>query len=121
MTAPESFSMSFYMDRVEVDGVEVPDPTTLVDLSDVCVAFSGRPVRKVYIDGTMSGVPDLLSYVHYETSDLWWFICLLNRISDPFRELGPGKVVYVPMYDDIAKYLSDKSFSKGVRRVDLDE
>lgn len=31
-----------------------------------------------------------ISYKKYNTTRLWWLICKMNKIYDPFKELKPG-------------------------------
>ena len=31
-----------------------------------------------------------ISYKYYGTPHLWWVICLMNNITNPFEELNPG-------------------------------
>jgi len=38
----------------------------------------------------------LISWKHLGTIELWWVICLFNRIYDPMREPDVGKYIRVP-------------------------
>jgi hypothetical protein len=45
---------------------------------------------------------ELISYVLYESVNLWWINCLMNNVNNPFEEMEPGagikllKDSYVP-------------------------
>lgn len=36
-----------------------------------------------------------LSYMMYETTDLWWLICTVNNISNPVEFIPPGTVLKI--------------------------
>lgn len=38
---------------------------------------------------------DNISYKFYNTPQLWWVICIVNNITNPFEELYPGKVLRI--------------------------
>lgn len=38
---------------------------------------------------------DSISYRFYNTPQLWWVICIVNNITNPFEELYPGKVLRI--------------------------
>lgn len=42
------------------------------------------------------GRPDILGYVFYGDSLLWWVICQYNSILDPVSELVEGKILLIP-------------------------
>ena len=42
------------------------------------------------------GRPDILGYVFYGDSSLWWIICQYNAILDPMAELIEGKILLIP-------------------------
>ena len=37
-----------------------------------------------------------ISFKHYQTVELWWLICKFNGVKNPFDELKPGSLIYVP-------------------------
>lgn len=41
-----------------------------------------------------------ISYIHYDTIDLWWLLCLLNDIQNPvlFPEAGTILKIFKPIY-----------------------
>jgi len=34
---------------------------------------------------------DNISYAAYETPGLWWILCVMNNVQNPFEEVYPGK------------------------------
>lgn len=42
---------------------------------------------------------DLISYQVYGTVDLWWLICIVNDILDPFSEVTLGKTLKIVTLD----------------------
>lgn len=55
------------------------------------------------------GRPDLLGFVFYGDTGLWWIICQYNGILNPIDELIEGKILLVPTFDRIKK-----EFTAGV-------
>ena len=37
-----------------------------------------------------------ISYKFYRTYKLWWLICKMNNVKNPFYELIPGKEIKIP-------------------------
>lgn len=33
---------------------------------------------------------DLVAYMYYNSPMLWWIICMVNKITNPFETMGPG-------------------------------
>jgi hypothetical protein len=54
------------------------------------------------------GRPDLLGYVFYGDSSLWWIIAQFNGILDPMDEMVEGKILYIPQLDRIQKDLKSQ-------------
>jgi hypothetical protein len=55
------------------------------------------PSDIVYImESKYVGRPDLLGFVFYNDTKLWWIICQYNGILDPMNELVQGKVLLIP-------------------------
>jgi len=48
------------------------------------------------VEGGEIGRPDIISYRHYKTPDLYWVILWINNILDPFETLYPGMVLRIP-------------------------
>jgi len=42
-----------------------------------------------------------ISYHVYKTIELWWLICLLNKIENPLKHPEPGTVLKVLNYDAV--------------------
>jgi hypothetical protein len=40
--------------------------------------------------------PDLVSHAFYNTPGYWWFIMLMNNITDPFESLNPTESLILP-------------------------
>jgi hypothetical protein len=36
-----------------------------------------------------------ISYSYYGTIELWWLICLVNKINNPFKKPEPGFKIYL--------------------------
>lgn len=51
---------------------------------------------------------DMISYKIYGTVDLWWLICAVNDIMDPFTELTLGRVLKVPTIDAYYEFFNKK-------------
>jgi len=32
-----------------------------------------------------------ISYANYETPNLWWVLCIMNNVENPFEEVNPGQ------------------------------
>ena len=40
--------------------------------------------------------PDLIAHKAYGNSDLWWVICEVNQVYDPFFQLKMGMILRIP-------------------------
>jgi hypothetical protein len=55
------------------------------------------PSDIIYVmESKYEGRPDLLGFVFYNDTKLWWIICQYNGILDPMNELKEGKVLLIP-------------------------
>lgn len=61
------------------------------------------------------GRPDLLGYVFYADSALWWIICQYNNILNPLEELVEGKILFIPTMERVRKDLLSKSKPGGIK------
>jgi hypothetical protein len=52
---------------------------------------------------------DLISYIHYNTVDLWWLIAQYNNILDPLTEVVMGKVLQIPALPEYYKFYNSNS------------
>jgi hypothetical protein len=52
---------------------------------------------------------DLISFIHYNTVDLWWLIAQYNDILDPFEEIVMGRVLLIPALPDYYKFYNENS------------
>ena len=50
--------------------------------------------------------PDLLGFIFYGDSLLWWIICQYNGILDPHEELVEGRVLLIPTLERIKREIS---------------
>ena len=47
-----------------------------------------------------------ISYKFYRTYKLWWLICKVNGITNPFYELIPGKEIKIPSKEMVNSILA---------------
>lgn len=52
-----------------------------------------------FVEKKYEGKPQLLGYVFYGDTGLWWVICLYNGIIDPLEEIIEGKLLLIPTID----------------------
>lgn len=50
------------------------------------------------------GRMDLISYIHYETVNLWWLIAHVNNIMDPITDLEAGMVLKIPSVSEAFEF-----------------
>ena len=50
--------------------------------------------------------PDLIAKNVYGTEYLWWYLCLVNGIIDPFEELYVGLNLIVPDINDVYTFFN---------------
>ena len=36
-----------------------------------------------------------ISYRNYKRADLWWIVCRVNNIQNPFEDINPGQNLYI--------------------------
>ena len=90
--------------------------------SDITTRYSKSwgyfdPVKKTYFVGTFypsvitpdpsdifhtisageESRPDVISYMYYQTPELYWVILWVNGINDPFEQLNPGAILRIPL------------------------
>ena len=53
-----------------------------------------------------------ISYLHYKTIDLWWFVCTYNKINNPTVRPEPGTKLRILKINYVAKVLN-KYFNDG--------
>ena len=59
------------------------------------IATEENSVRHVILPQEV-GRPDIIAYKHYADVNLWWVICMVNDIKDPFLEMKSGDTVLIP-------------------------
>jgi hypothetical protein len=66
------------------------------------LSFDKELDRTYYYEWTVDkSLPwTIISYIHYDTIDLWWLICILNEIQNPIRfpETGTRLKIFKPSY-----------------------
>jgi hypothetical protein len=50
--------------------------------------------------------PDLISFVHYGTPQLWWVITQVNEIFHPAKELTANKLLKIPNQEQLFSLLA---------------
>jgi hypothetical protein len=60
---------------------------------------------------------DLISYIHYNTVDLWWLIAQYNEILDPLEEVVMGRVLQIPALPDYYKFYNNNSKIDEIEEV----
>jgi hypothetical protein len=59
--------------------------------------FQSDPSDTVYVvEQKFTGRPDLIANAFYGDWSLWWIICQLNRILDPYLEIEQGTILLLP-------------------------
>lgn len=48
-----------------------------------------------------------LSYKYYNTQDLWWLICLVNKITNPINNITPGAKLKILKNDAVNRLLAN--------------
>jgi len=60
---------------------------------------------------------DLISYIHYDTVDLWWLIAQVNDVIDPITELYMGRVLRIPAVGDYYGFYNTNSIIDEIEEV----
>lgn len=58
--------------------------------------------------------PDLLGFVFYGDSKLWWIIAQYNNILDPVTELVEGQILLIPTLDRVKQAFIQSAKSGGI-------
>lgn len=64
-----------------------------------------RNYKTVQVTAAQEEAPELLSYIYYATTDLWWVIMLYNGFTFP-DELIAGTMVKIPDLSEVKGWLS---------------
>jgi len=64
-----------------------------------------------FVEQKYEGKPQLLGYVFYGDTGLWWIICQYNGILDPIEEIVAGKLLLIPTIERVKAQI----FSANVR------
>jgi hypothetical protein len=65
--------------------------------------------RVYVVTEDMSSHPELIAYKFYNTTDLWWAICLFNDIIDPVTELYSGVSIRIPDLAEMSPLIQTKT------------
>lgn len=60
---------------------------------------------------------DIISYVNYETVDLWWLIAQFNNIIDPINELCTGRVIRIPSLSEYYRFYNENSIVDDINEI----
>lgn len=60
---------------------------------------------------------DIISYLHYETVELWWLIAQFNDIINPLDELHSGKVLKIPSLSEYYRFYNENSRTDDINEV----
>lgn len=72
------------------------------------------PTDLVYFfEKKYEGRPDMLGYVFYGDSGMWWIICQYNAILNPMDELVEGKVLLIPTLERVKHDLISPNLKVG--------
>jgi hypothetical protein len=52
--------------------------------------------------------PDLIAWDAYQDVRLWWVVCYVNSIANPFEDLEVGMVLKIPSLDAISAAFADE-------------
>lgn len=95
------------LDLVKADYVEIFE-TNVIGFTEFIITSS------------FEGRPDLIAYKFYESTDLWWAICIFNSVINPVFELTVGKILRIPQKEQLEFLLqSTKPSSQNPRTVDI--
>lgn len=61
------------------------------------------------IEEQFAGRIELISYAFYAEARYWWVIAQYNNILDPFSEIVPGRVLYIPSLERLQLLLSQRT------------
>lgn len=48
------------------------------------------------IDQNVKHDPSMMAWNVYSSEQMWWLLCLVNNIVDPFAETAEGRLILVP-------------------------
>ena len=72
------------------------------------------PSDIIYImEAKYEGRPEMLGYVFYGDTGLWWVICQYNGILDPMNELKEGVALLIPTKTKVSTYFKTDSTAIG--------
>lgn len=67
--------------------------------------IANRPGDVFIVNDMTANTPDLISYIKYGSEELYWIICLANKISNPFTDIPIGRKLFIPRLEDINEFI----------------
>jgi hypothetical protein len=61
---------------------------------------------KLYLEPKYQYRPELLSYDFYGVQEFDDIIMIANKILDPIKDFYPGRIVYLPTYDECIRIMT---------------
>ena len=61
---------------------------------------------------------DNASYQHYGTPNLWWVLCIMNNVENPFEEINPGQDVKILRNTYIYQLIKEMEIISELGRAD---
>jgi len=94
---------NFYGSVVDPNGRTIIDPINF-SFSEFYNFIKDKEALIHRVTEDQEAMPDLISFINYNSENYWWIICFINKISDPLTELPPGKILGIPLLNDIEEY-----------------
>lgn len=66
-----------------------------------------------FVEKKYENNPQLLGYVFYGDTGMWWLICMYNGIIDPIDEIIEGKMLLIPSLDRIKSQVFSGDLQPG--------
>lgn len=91
-----TLNLDYYLPTVvDENGVRVQDLAgfalaSTVELVDETSGFLNE------IDQNVKHDPSMMAWNVYTNEQMWWVLCLVNNIVDPFAETAEGRLILVP-------------------------
>lgn len=109
---------SYYSTRIIEDNKEKDYLDTDINKMDF------KEFKQFTVPQFCEGRLDLVSYIHYETTKLWWLIAHVNGILDPLTDLEAGMVIKIPSVSEAFtfynKYAKAEKDTRKFRLRDID-
>lgn len=60
---------------------------------------------------------DMISYIHYRTTSLWWLIALANDIMNPIEDIKTGDVLKIPSIQDYYRFYNRYAYKDRIKGI----